>query len=50
MAPTAAGSHVASASPGIEGEDTWRLDERTRMIGLAGVAEARARLARPDAA
>ncbi|MDA8366263.1 MAG: hypothetical protein M0Z62_04795 [Actinomycetota bacterium] len=50
VAPPAAGSHATSANPGIDGEDTWRLDERTRRIGLAGVAEARARLARPDAA
>ena len=49
-APPAAGSHATSANPGIGGEDAWRLDERTRRIGLAGVAEARAHLARPDAA
>ena len=31
-------------------EDEWQLDERTRAIGLAGVAAARERLTRPSAA
>ncbi len=31
--------------PCFEGDDEWRLDERTREVGRRGVAEARAALA-----
>ncbi len=56
--PTAAstgGRHGAQAAPRRRRDDNWRLDEPTRAAGRAGVAAARAALARtggarPDAA
>jgi len=40
---------MAVQPPLFDTEDDWRIDDRTRRIGLAGVARARAALAAAEA-
>ena len=40
---------TGSGAGAVRADDEWRLDERTRAVGLAGIAAARAALAAASA-
>jgi hypothetical protein len=42
--PLPAAGEDPATGPVRQGDDEWRLDDQTRLIGRRGIAEARARL------